>query len=189
MQTKHILLCGDRGVGKSTLIQKLLQANTRPVYGFYTKRLAADETGFHPIYIYEASDPIRSHTDENQIGTCDSKIHNVSIEVFNRLGAQYIRQAQPGGVIVMDELGFMEAQAETFVQAVFEALDGDIPIIAAVKSRYDVPFLNEVRAHPKGAVYHIDESNRDSLLTELLPIIRDWNGKEKSANTQCNSDF
>lgn len=175
MELKHILLCGDRGVGKSTLVQRLLKANTRPVYGFYTKRLAADETGFHPIYIHSASAAEHTHTAVNQIGTCDSKIHNVSLEVFDTLGAQYLREARPGGVIVMDELGFMEAQANAFVRAVFDALDGTIPILAAVKSRYDVPFLNEVRAHRNAAVYSIDQNNRDALYETLLPVVLNWN--------------
>lgn len=175
MRYKHILLCGERGVGKSTLIQKLLNKNTRPVYGFYTKRLGADETGFHPIYIHQAGARELTYADENRIGTGDSRIYNVSIEVFDTLGTQYIRDAQPGGIIVMDELGFMEAQAKTFVQAVFDALDGEIPVIAAVKSRYDVPFLNEVRAHPNAAVYNIDAGNRDALFDELLPMVINWN--------------
>lgn len=175
MQGKHILICGDRGIGKSTLIQKLLKINTLPVYGYLTKRLAADETGFHPIYIHPAGSEERVFTDENRIGTCDSKVHNVSIEAFNTLGAQYIKQARPGGIIVMDELGFMETQADLFVEAVFEALDGEIPVIAAVKSRYDVPFLNKVRAHANGKVYHIDESNRDVLYDVLAPVVREWN--------------
>ena len=49
IEKKHILICGERGVGKSTLIEKLLAACPRPRYGFITKMRPADETGFHPI--------------------------------------------------------------------------------------------------------------------------------------------
>ena len=189
MPSKHIILCGDRGVGKSTLIQKLLEANTRPVYGFFTKRLAADETGFHPIYIHPANTAERVHTEENRIGTCDSKIHNVSIEVFDTLGTQYLREALPGGIIVMDELGFMESQAGAFVQAVFAALDGEIPIIAAVKSRYNVPFLNKVRAHPKGVVYDINPENRDALFDRLLTVVQAWNAEAEKDSIAKREHF
>lgn len=178
MKSKHILLCGERGVGKSTLIQKLLKANTRSVYGFLTKRLAPDETGMHPVYLYPAAAKTLENTQSNRIGAGDSKVYSLSNEVFNTLGAQYIRQARPGGIIVMDELGFMEAKVETFVKTVFEALDGEIPVIAAVKARYDVLFLNEVRAHPNGHVYNIDAENRDALYEALLPTIRLWNERK-----------
>ena len=33
----HILLCGERQVGKSTMIRRLLQENRLPVYGFMTR--------------------------------------------------------------------------------------------------------------------------------------------------------
>ena len=48
-ERKHILICGEVGVGKSTLIQRLLAQNTSPLYGFITKKLDPDENGFHPI--------------------------------------------------------------------------------------------------------------------------------------------
>lgn len=44
---RHLLICGERGVGKSTLIRRLLEHSTREVGGFVTKRLpVADENGF-----------------------------------------------------------------------------------------------------------------------------------------------
>ena len=113
----HILLCGDRGVGKSTLIQRLLAENTRPVYGFCTKRLDADETGFHPLYIYPAEAAVRRETPEIRIGECDSRTHSASPEVFNTLGTSLIERARPGGILVMDELGFLEARAERFMSS------------------------------------------------------------------------
>lgn len=95
----------------------------------------------------------------------------VYTNVFNTLGAEYITAAKPGGYIIMDELGFMEKDAEKFKRAVFNALDGNIPIIAAVKARYDVDFLNRIRAHEKAQLYTITPENRDALYAELLGII------------------
>ena len=173
-ERKHILICGEVGVGKSTLIQKLLKKNSLPVYGFITKRLEADETGFHPIYIHPAGAQARAHEQKNLIGTCDSKVHNIVTDTFNTLGVEYLK-AEPGGLIVMDELGFMEAGAQAFVKSVFSALDGDIPVIAAVKARFDVPFLNAVRAHENARLFMLTKENRDSVYEELLPVVLSWN--------------
>ena len=172
-QRKHILICGEVGVGKSTLIQRLLLQCNRPLYGFITKKLEPDEKGFHPIYIHPAGVRERRFDEDNLIGTCDRRIHNIHLEVFNTLGVDYL-QAKPDGIILMDELGFMEAQAEAFTRAVMDALDGDTPVIAAVKARFDVPFLNEVRAHKKGLLYMITPENRDRVYEELLPVIQGW---------------
>ena len=171
---KHILICGARGVGKSTLIAKLIAKVDAPLYGYFTKRLdKADDDGLFPIYLYPAwvKDEERERGVENMIGRCSGKMHDVHAEVFDKFGAKYIRAAKPGGVIIMDELGFMERNAEEFKSAVFSALDGDIQVIAAVKDRYDVEFLNAVRAHEKAQVFNITEQNRDSLYGEILPLI------------------
>ena len=170
----HILICGERGVGKSTLIEKLLQASSRPRYGFVTKMRPAGPDGFHPIYIHPAGQPLRErvYAEENCIGVCDSRTHRSNLEVFNSLGVRYIRAARPDGVIVMDELGFFEVRAEAFTAAVLEALSGDVPVIAAVKSRKDVPFLEAVRAAPRAEVFTITPENRDSLFERLLPLVR-----------------
>ena len=172
--SKHILICGEVGIGKSTLITRLLEHSNRPLYGFITKKLDPDENGFHPIYIHPAGIKTRVWEQENMIGTCDRRTHNINLDVFNTLGVAYL-QAKPDGIIVMDELGFMESKAEAFVESVFAALDGEIPVIAAVKARFDVPFLNEVRAHPNTKLSMITTENRDALFSELLPMIQSLN--------------
>ena len=169
----HILICGDRGVGKSTLIRRLLADCPLPRSGFLTRRLQSDENGFHPIYIFPAGeDPI--YGPENLIGTCDSRVHNARLEVFNTLGAAYIRRAKPGDVIVMDELGFMESKAEAFTAAVMDALNGDVPVLAAVKNRPDVPFLQKVLSAGKAEVFYITPENREQLYETLLPRVQAW---------------
>ena len=146
---KHILICGAKGVGKSTLIRRLCMDANAPIYGYCTKMLStADADGLFPIYIHPArqTEAERTYGSANLIGRCDICIRDVYTNVFNTLGAEYITAAKPGGYIIMDELGFMEKDAEKFKRAVFNALDGNIPIIAAVKARYDVDFLNRIRA-------------------------------------------
>ena len=176
---RHLLICGERGVGKSTLIRRLLEKNTREVGGFVTKRLpVADENGFFPIYLYPASQSEGERRNEtaNLVGTCDSRSSIRHPEVFDGLGAQLIKSAPSGGIILMDELGFLENDAKVFQSAVLCALDGDTPVLAAVKPK-DTPFLRAVRGHKNenAELVLIDEQNRDALLEKLLPHILRWN--------------
>lgn len=171
---KHILICGEKGAGKTTLINRLRASITAPIYGYCTKRMTErDADGLFPIYIHPAwqAEAERAYGSANLIGRCDGRMHDVHTNVFDTLGANYIAAAKPGGYIIMDELGFMEKNAEAFKRAVFNALDGDIPVIAAVKARYDVDFLNRIRAHEKAQLYNITPENRDALYAELLGII------------------
>lgn len=61
-----------------------------------------------------------------------------------------------------------------FQSAVLCALDGDTPVLAAVKPK-DTPFLRAVRGHENAELVFIDEQNRDALLEKLLPHILRWN--------------
>lgn len=174
---RHLLICGERGVGKSTLIRRLLEHSTREVGGFVTKRLpVADENGFFPIYLYPASqkEDERHNEAANLVGTCDSRSSIRHPEAFDGLGAQLIKSAPSGGIILMDELGFLENDARVFQSAVLCALDGDTPVLAAVKPK-DTPFLRAVRGHENAELVFIDEQDRDALLEKLLPHILRWN--------------
>ena len=76
------------------------------------------------------------------------------------------------GVIVFDELGFMESNAPRFTEAVLRTLDGAPLVIAAVRNK-ETPFLNAVRSHPRADVYRIDPENRDRLRETLLSKMPD----------------
>lgn len=115
---KHILICGERGVGKSTLIRRLLAESTLPAGGFVTRRLPqADGDGMFPIYLHAAALPPeeRPYDPEHLVGTCDSRRSIRYPEVFDRLGPPLLTS---GGLLVMDELGFLENDAHRFQAAV-----------------------------------------------------------------------
>lgn len=168
----HALIVGARGAGKSTLIGAVLDALGREVYGFETKKegLLADAQRGSPVYIYEAR-KARVQTAENRVGFCKDRRFEAAEEAFDRF-APKLRAAVPsGGIVVMDELGFMESRAEAFCAAVLERLDGEVPVIAAVKDK-DTPFLQAVRSHPKARCFFLTEENRDALAGEVLAFMQ-----------------
>ena len=94
--------------------------------------------------------------------------------MFDTLGREYLEDTQGCEVIVMDELGFMESEAYAFRSAVLRALDSDVPVLAAVKDKQGVPFLQQVRQHPQAEVFAINAENREELFARLLPLVKDW---------------
>ena len=173
MIPRRILICGERGVGKSTLIRCLLAQTPLRVGGFVTKReREVDGNGFYPVYIHGAaqSEDERKYESANLVGRCDSRSSERFTQGFETLGAAYLRE---GEVLVMDELGFLESEAENFQAAVLEALAGEKPVIAAVKEK-KTPFLDAVRASKGALVVHLTEENREALFARLLPLVRSW---------------
>lgn len=168
----HILIVGARGVGKSTLIRKVLNELGRPVFGFETKKETelADEEKGSPIYIYEAGKP-HVQTEENRIGYCLNCRPDPNGAAFDRFVPLLNAPVPEDHVILMDELGFLESSSEGFCSAVMARLDGDIPVIAAVK-KDDFPFLEAVRSHKNAKCFYITEENRDALFEEVLDYMR-----------------
>lgn len=163
---KHILICGERGVGKSTLIRRLLAESTLPVGGFVTRRLPqADGDGMFPVYLHAAALPPeeRPYDPEHLVGTCDSRRSVRYLEAFDRLGPPLLTS---GGLLVMDELGFLENDAHRFQAAVLAALDGEKPVYGVLQQA-DSAFLRRVAAHPRVRVVTVTEENRDVLRRQL----------------------
>ena len=178
---KHIILCGRRHVGKTTIINRLMQELTIPVYGYQTSTTVTDEDGTHHIYMYPAGHVDGQMSDANHVGDCRMKVLNLNRDAFETLGVKFIKRAKPDGIIVMDEIGFMEIGAEHFCDAVLKALDGDIPVLATVKdTELGSEFLDRVRKHPNAEVYMLTAENRDAIYEELCPQVRHWNVERRS---------
>ena len=168
---KHILIVGARHVGKSTLIRRVLDEIDKPIFGFETKKedWLADEENGSPVYIYGAGEAHVQRAD-NLVGYCKERRFQTNTETFNRFA---LRLANPpkGSIILLDEIGFMESSSEAFCQAIMNLLDGDIPVIAAVKHN-STPFLDAVKAHPNARCFAITEENRDGLFSEVLDSVK-----------------
>ena len=171
---QHIVLCGQRGVGKSTLARRLLEDWKGPVRGFVTRSSLPDADGFRSIYLHAADDPMPVEQTCHRIGRTNRTEHTMWPEVFDGLGVELLR-AEPGSLILMDELGFLEQDAADFRRQVLRCLDGNIPVLAVIKHKTHIPFLQEIRSHPRVQLYQVTEENRDELPAVLSPLIRNWN--------------
>lgn len=168
----HALIVGPRGVGKSTLIRRVLENVDMPVFGFESKkeiRLEDPEKG-SPVYIYEAGKP-HVQSAENLVGYCKKHRMAPLPSGFDRFAPKLTGPVPAGHLVLMDEIGFLEATSEPFCAAVLGLLDGDTPVIAAVKDK-DIPFLEAVRSHPNCRCFFITEENRDELFAEVLAFVK-----------------
>ena len=168
----HVLIVGDRGVGKSTLIHRVLKELNRPVFGFETRKETALEDPVRgcPIYIYDAGKP-HCRTPENLIGYHREQDFAAVTAAFDRYAPRLLAPVPANSVIQLDEIGFLEARSQSFCGAVQHLLDGNRPVIAAVKNR-DIPFLNQIRQHPQARCFDITPENRDALYEEVLAFMK-----------------
>ena len=164
---KHIVLTGARQIGKSTLVHKLLQRCIVPLHGFVTKATPRQPDGTHSVYLYSINDKEQLPCCDNHIGDACFGRRKVYPEVFDTLGLQLLSNCNDG-LIIMDELGFMESEVTAFCQKVLQCFDGDIPILAVCKAKPGIEFVDQVKYHPHTALYTVTEDSRDALYSELL---------------------
>ena len=168
----HALIVGDRGVGKSTLIHRVLNELNRPVFGFETKKEEQLEDPIRgcPIYIYDAG---KAHfqTPNNLIGYHKERDIPAITAAFDRYASKLLEVTPEDAVVELDEIGFLEAKSDAFCQAVLHLLEGKNPVIAAVKKR-EHPFLDAVRNHPNARCFYITAENRDALYEEVLAFMK-----------------
>ena len=166
----HFFLTGEIQVGKSTIINRAVQSLGLPVGGFRTAAGNYAPDGSSDIFIIGTGDKMDCCNDSNRVAHrtgIRGKGFTAYPEVFDTVGAGLLYRAEKYSLIIMDELGFMESRAFEFQKAVFECLDGDIPVLGVIKPT-STDFLDRIRAHEKVNILRVDISNRDEVLKELL---------------------
>ncbi len=168
---KNILICGARGIGKSTLINRLLaDFPDMPIFGFYTKKEQPAGDGCCPVYIHDASKSIRFYDNINLVGKCKD-CHGFAIPTaFEEYGVEILHKIPHKSLVVMDEIGFFESSAYTFRSEIIRLISSDCLVVAAIKDK-TTDFLDSLRKRDDSDVFYIDLDNRDCLYAEIKPIL------------------
>lgn len=164
---RHIFITGAIGIGKSTLLSRILSLYPeKGIYGFYTKKEAVQPDDKSRVYIHPAQETARHYSDSNCIAVCDSDGVHVKGMVFESAGISFLSDIPPKSLVVMDELGIFESEAPKFCSQVLRVLDSDCSVIGVVRDS-DTPFLNAVRNHPEVALYRMADENKN-VLSEMI---------------------
>ena len=158
-----LLIQGEIGVGKTTLIRRLLGDRLPETRGFWTRKEAEGE-GFS-IYIHPMGQPPR-YGDENRVGRGLPGQPRRALPAAFLRGGVGLGAVPTGGVTVLDELGVLEEEAPRFQQAVVELMCRSSLVLAAVKPA-KTPFLNRVRSLPGARLCLITPDNREELHLRL----------------------
>ena len=109
-----LLLSGPPGVGKTTLLQRVVQELDRPARGFYTREIREKGTrvGFSLSLL---SGPVLTLSHVNIKSRHRVGKYGVDVEMFEGAACPEIEAGLEAGVlIVIDEIGKMELFSERF---------------------------------------------------------------------------
>lgn len=166
----HIFLTGEKKVGKSTIIEKVVKGNNISLVGF--KTLPYYEEGRFAGYIMKEVGMTQNFSVENRISIVleNGRVFPV-IETFEKIGVNIISKAMKKSKwILMDELGRFETKALNFRRTVLKCLDGDCRVIGVIQEA-ETDFLDEIRNRKDVILIKVTEENRNELPLKISRYI------------------
>ena len=163
---QHLFLTGEKHIGKSTLLRKVLADYEGTVDGFLTirtKEYLGDHYSVHMCHLKENETP----NEQNLLFLCGKADKNAT-DIFNRLGCNVLSKCSDCSLIIMDELGPHEADAVQFCEMVLQLLDGSTPILGILQQPAESSWP-EIVNHPKVEVIALSKDNRED--TSLIEHI------------------
>jgi nucleoside-triphosphatase len=167
------LLTGDPGVGKTTVVSKVVwkvQASGYSVGGILTRerRNHGRRTGFEIIDLLSGKTGELSSS-ELRTGPKVGK-YAVNIQEFEKIGVNALKMAiDKADVVVCDEIGPMELLSPAFRRTATELLhETEKPKILVLHKRLKDPLLDAFRAAKECRMTEVTYENRDSLASEIV---------------------
>lgn len=153
---RHVFLTGPKQIGKSTVIRQILSKFSGSVGGFYTVKMSGYLDSGFSVHLFSPKDPVVP-TEENFLFACGKPDKNSDLR-FNQMGSRILRHSADCSLILMDELGPHEAGAKEFRQAVFDTLDGPVPVLGVLQAPADT-FWPDIVSRPDVLILEVSEEN------------------------------
>ena len=164
--TEKVLLTGRPGCGKTTLIKRVVNNLPRRAGGFYTEEIRDGGTraGFR-IVTLDAEEVVFAHVDFKTRERVAK--YGLDLPALEKTGVEAVREAvRRRRLVVIDEIGPMEIRSPIFRDAVNEALDSEVPVLATVFAR-PLPFTEAIKSRPDVRLIEVRPNNRERLVSEL----------------------
>lgn len=168
----RIAITGRPGVGKTTLIERVLEGARFSVGGILTKekRVCGRRVGFAIVDIATGAEGVLAHMHQRngpKVGR-----YTVDMESLEQTGVAAILDAiRTKELVVIDEIAPMELLCPSFAPAVEAALASDRALIISTHANSDHPLAHRVRREL--TLFRVKLSNRDRLATEISKALQD----------------
>ena len=167
----NFLLTGHPGVGKTTMIRKLIDKLKFEAGGFYTEEIREENKrqGFAIVTLSGIKGVLAHRSFKSRYKVGD---YGVGVYTLNRIGVKEIQGClMEKKIIVIDEIGKMELLSPQFQDAVEKALNADNPVLGTITLACH-PFAQKLKNRTDIKIYEVTKENRDEIYTSLAKELR-----------------
>jgi len=147
----NILITGHPGVGKTTLVKKVIEELRLDPVGFYTEEIREEgkRVGFRIKSLTPGLPRMEGILARVGLaGPYRRGPYTINIRDMEEIGARSLEEAlSHGGLIVIDEIGNMEIVSKRFQAAVITSLESPSPVLGVIKYEPG-PFVDRIRSRP-----------------------------------------
>lgn len=166
---KKLLLTGSPGVGKTTLVKRVLDHLGERALGFYTQEIRerGRRKGFRLITTW-GEEGLLAH--EGLASPFRVSRYGVNPGLLDEVIGMVQRIWRPGRILVVDEVGKMELFSRVFRDWIEEvALAPGVPFLATIALRSRDPLVLKLKeALP---LWEVTPANRDALLQGITRFL------------------
>lgn len=170
--SKHIFLTGEKQVGKSTILNRVISELALKPTGYQTMPLLihGQRKGFYlhglcELSPYENDNPICIRMEE--------KKSLPLTETFETLGVRILTEALKSDAwVLMDEIGKFEQEAEGFQNMIIQCLDKK-PAVLGVLQKVKSSIVEEVKARSDVVVLEVTKTNREEIYGKVLALCKE----------------
>lgn len=174
----NILITGPPRSGKTTVVQSVadrLEGDGYRVGGIYCpeRRSDSERVGFDIVDAMTGDSEVLAHVDR-EVGPAIGK-YRVDVDAVDEICATaFPRAFEQADVLVVDEIAPMEVHSDEFTRQVRRALDGDVPLLAAIQYSSASGFIGEVKQRDDVDLFEVTAETRDELPETLTETVHDW---------------
>ncbi len=162
---------GHPGVGKTTLVERVIQAVPLKCGGMITKeiRKIGRRVGFSVHDVLTGREGVLAHIHLERGPKLGR--YRVNLRDLEEIGAAAIERAlEECELVVVDEVGPMELHSERFIRAVERALESDKHLLVTVHRASNHHLAYRIR-HETDRFFRLSTTKRDRITEEIIELL------------------